>query len=71
MSSTSATPPNAIPANAIARGPMYSPNRHAPTGTISSGASAPISAALATLLWVAPAKKMARFKPNSAPGISA
>ena len=36
-----------------------------------NGASEPISAALATLLFVAPAKKMARFRPKNTPGTSA
>ena len=39
-----------------------------PTGTIRNGASEPISAALATLLCVAPAKKTARFRPKKTPG---
>ena len=43
----------------------------APIGTMRNGASEPISAALATLLFVAPAKKMARFRPKNAPGTSA
>ena len=36
-----------------------------------NGESEPISAALATLLCVAPAKKMARFRPKKTPGMSA
>ena len=36
-----------------------------------NGASEPISAALATLLWVAPAKKTARFMPKNTPGTKA
>ena len=36
-----------------------------------NGASEPISAALATLLCVAPAKKIARFRPKNTPGTSA
>src|SRR3954468_20722084 len=68
LNSTSATPPNAIPANTSARGVMYSLNSHAPAGTIRNGASEPISAALATLLCVAPAKKTARFSPKKTPG---
>ena len=47
---------------------MYSSNSQAPTGTIRNGASEPISAALATLLWVAPAKNTARFRPKKMPG---
>ncbi len=43
-------------------------NSHAPTGTIRNGARDPISAAFATLLWVAPAKKTARFSPKKTPG---
>ena len=50
---------------------MYSLNSHAPTGTIRNGASEPISAAFATLLCVAPAKKTARFRPKKTPGTSA
>jgi hypothetical protein len=38
---------------------------------MNSGASDPISAALATLLCVAPAKKIARFRPKNTPGSSA
>src|SRR4051812_40033365 len=68
LNSTSATPANAIPANTSARGLMYSLNSHAPAGTIKNGASEPISAALATLLCVAPAKKTARFSPKKTPG---
>ena len=49
---------------------MYSLNSQAPTGTIRNGASEPISAALATLLCVAPAKKTARFRPKKTPGTS-
>ena len=47
---------------------MNSANSHAPIGTMRNGASEPISAALATLLWVAPAKNTARFKPKKTPG---
>ena len=47
---------------------MYSPNSQAPTGTIRNGASDPISAALATLLCVAPAKNTARLSPKKTPG---
>ena len=47
---------------------MYSSNSQAPTGTIRNGASDPISAALATLLCVAPAKNTARFSPKNTPG---
>ena len=47
---------------------MYSANSHAPTGTMKNGASDPISAALATLLCVAPAKNTARFRPKKTPG---
>ena len=49
---------------------MYSLNSQAPTGTMRNGASEPISAALATLLCVAPAKKTARFRPKKTPGTS-
>ena len=68
LNSTSATPPNARTANTSARGSMYSANSHAPTGTIRNGASEPISAALATLLCVAPAKNTARLRPKKMPG---
>jgi hypothetical protein len=68
LNSTSATPPNASTANTSARGLMYSSNSHAPTGTIRNGASDPISAALATLLCVAPAKNTARLSPKNTPG---
>ena len=47
---------------------MYSRNSQAPTGTIRNGASEPISAALATLLCVAPAKNTARLRPKKMPG---
>jgi hypothetical protein len=40
------------------------------TGTMKNGASEPIRAALATLVWVAPAKKMARLRPKKTPGTS-
>ena len=50
---------------------MYSSKSLAPIGTMKNGASEPISAALATLLCVAPAKKMARFRPKNTPGTSA
>ena len=36
-----------------------------------NGASDPMSAAFATLLWVAPEKNAARFSPKNRPGISA
>ena len=55
-------------ANTSARGSMYSANSQAPTGTMRNGASEPISAALATLLCVAPAKNTARFRPKKTPG---
>ena len=58
-------------ANTSAAGTIRSRNSQAPTGTIKNGASEPISAALATLLCVAPAKKMARFSPKNTPGTSA
>ena len=70
LNSTRATPPKASTANASAYGSMYSANSHAPTGTIRKGASDPISAALATLLCVAPAKNAARFKPKNTPGMN-
>ena len=47
---------------------MYSANSHAPTGTMKNGASEPISAALATLLCVTPAKNTARLRPKKTPG---
>src|SRR3954467_5736746 len=47
---------------------MYSLKKYAPAGTIRNGASDPISAALATLLCVAPAKNTARFRPKKTPG---
>ena len=50
---------------------MNSRNSLAPIGTMKNGAIEPMSAALATLLFVAPAKKMARFRPKNAPGRSA
>jgi hypothetical protein len=50
---------------------LNSLNSLAPIGTMKNGASDPISAALATLLFVAPAKKMARFRPKNRPGTSA
>lgn len=68
LSSTSAAPPNASPAKTSAFGWMYSLNKYAPAGTINSGASDPSSAALATLLCVAPAKKTARLHPKRTPG---
>ena len=71
LNSTSATPPNATSANTSARGLMYSPKSQAPIGTMRNGESEPISAALATLLCVAPAKKMARFRPKKTPGTNA
>src|ERR1700710_2713730 len=49
---------------------MYSQNSHAPTGTMRNGASDPSSAALATLLCVAPAKNTARLSPKNTPGTS-
>src|SRR3954452_5275508 len=70
LNSTSVTPPNASTANTSARGRMYSANSHAPAGTMRNGASEPISAALATLLCVAPAKNTARFSPKNTPGSS-
>ena len=68
LNSTRVTPPNASTAKTSARGSMYSLNSQAPTGTMRNGASEPISAALATLLCVAPAKKTARFRPKKMPG---
>ena len=65
------TPPNATSANTSARGSLNSLKSLAPIGTMRNGASEPISAALATLLFVAPAKKMARFRPKNTPGTSA
>ena len=70
LNNTSATPPNASTAKASARGSKYSPNNQAPAGTIRNGASDPISAALATLLCVAPAKNTARFNPKNTPGMN-
>ena len=71
LNNTMPTPPNATSANTSARRSLYSVNSLAPIGTMKNGASEPISAALATLLCVAPAKKMARFRPKKTPGISA
>ena len=71
LKSTSPTPPKATRAKTSARRSLNSPNSLAPIGTMRNGASEPISAALATLLFVAPAKKMARFRPKNAPGRSA
>ena len=68
LSNTMAVPPNAISANTSARRLMYSANSQAPIGTMKNGASEPISAALATLLWVAPKKNVARFSPRKTPG---
>src|SRR3954470_12687892 len=68
LNSTKATPPNATSANTRARGWIHSLNSAAPAGTIRNGASEPMSAALATLLCVAPAKKTARFSPKKTPG---
>ena len=64
LSSTIADPPNATSANTSARGSMYSPNSHAPSGTMRNGESDPISAALATLLCVAPAKNVGEVQPE-------
>ena len=71
LNSTIATPPKATSANSSAAGLRRSLKSHAPTGTMKNGASEPISAALATLLFVAPAKKMARFRPKKMPGTNA
>ena len=71
LNKTMATPPNAKSANVSATGLRYSLNRLAPIGTMKNGASEPISAAFATLLLVAPAKKIARFSPKKMPGTSA
>ena len=68
LNNTRAVPPNAISANASARGLMYSLNSQAPAGTMRNGASEPIRAALATLLCVAPAKNTARLRPKKTPG---
>ncbi len=68
LNSTMTAPPNATSANTSARGLMYSLNSTAPSGTIRNGESEPISAALATLLCVAPEKKAARFSPKKTPG---
>jgi hypothetical protein len=65
------TPPNATSAKINGRGSWYSLKSLAPIGTIKNGASEPIRAAFATLLCVAPAKKMARFRPKNVPGTSA
>ena len=46
-------------------------NSLAPIGTIRNGESEPISAALATLLFVAPTKNVARFTPKNTPGMNA
>jgi len=50
---------------------MYSWNSTAPSGTIRNGESDPMSAALATLLCVAPEKNAARFSPKKTPGTNA
>ena len=71
LSSTRTTPPNATSAKTRARGLKYSWKSRAPAGTIRNGDSDPISAALATLLWVAPAKKVARLSPKNTPGTNA
>ena len=71
LNSTSTTPPNASRAKSSAQGLMYSAKSTAPMGTMRNGESEPISAALATLLFVAPAKKMARLRPKNRPGTSA
>src|SRR4051812_47626559 len=65
---TSTRPPKATIASTSARGLSASWNSHAPTGTIKNGAHDPISAALATLLCVAPAKKTARLSPKNSAG---
>ena len=66
-----AAPPKATRANTNARGLMYSEKSLAPSGTMKNGASEPISAALATLLCVAPEKNVARFSPKKTPGTNA
>ena len=71
LNSTTPTPPNATRANTSARELKYSWKSQAPIGTMRNGASEPMSAALATLLCVAPAKKIARFRPKKTPGTSA
>ena len=57
LNNTIPTPPNATTANTSARGSLNSPKSQAPIGTMKNGASEPISAALATLLCVAPRRK--------------
>ena len=69
--STMAAPPKASRANSRARGWLYSRKSLAPIGTIRKGESEPISAALATLLFVAPTKNVARFTPKNTPGMNA
>ena len=66
-----AAPPKARSANTNARGSLYSLKSLAPIGTIRNGESEPISAALATLLFVAPTKNVARFTPKNTPGMNA
>ena len=68
LSSTSTTPPNAITAKPIAGQLKYSPNSHAPIGTIRNGESAPINAAFATLFCVTPPKSTASVRPKNTPG---
>jgi hypothetical protein len=65
------TPTKRQHANASARRSKCSLNSQAPIGTIRNGESEPISAAFATLLCVAPAKKIARLSPKKTPGMSA
>ena len=71
LSSTITTPPKATRANTRARELKYSWKSSAPAGTMRNGESDPMRAALATLLWVAPAKKIARFSPKKTPGTKA
>ena len=71
LNRTMTRPPNATSAKNSARRSMYSLNNMAPSGTMRNGESEPISAALATLLFVAPAKNAARFRPRKMPGTSA
>jgi hypothetical protein len=57
LNNTMTTPAKDTSANPSARRSKYSLNSQAPIGTMRNGESEPINAALATLLWVAPAKR--------------
>ena len=70
LNSTSTTPPKATQGEHQRARVDALVEQPAPIGTMRNGASEPISAALATLLCVAPAKKIARFRPKNTPGTS-